>query len=257
MANRNSHNSSRNGRDSRIARVEPWASFIGGGALTAFGISRKSLGGTALAMAGGYLIYRAATHQQQGPEQVHVQRSVTIMRPVQEVYSYWRKFENLPNIMTHLESVRPTEGRYSHWVARGPMNAKVEWDAEIIDERENEFIVWRSCAGADIENRGSVQFTSVFNGEGTELSVALDYAPPAGKLGVAFAQMFGKNPEQQVREDLRAFKALLEAGEVPTIDGQPSGRRSVLARMSRIADPGLKKQTTNVGAERQPEQSLA
>ncbi len=255
MENENSPKPGRNGRGSRISKIEPWASFIGGGALTAFGISRKSLGGAAMAAAGGYLIYRAATGKNSS-NHLHVQRSVTIMKPVAEVYAYWRDFENLPSIMTHLQEVRPTSGRYSHWVARGPANTRIEWDAEIIDERENEFIVWRSCAGADIENRGSVQFSSVFHGEGTEISVAVDYAPPAGKLGAMFAQLFGKNPEQQVREDLRAFKAWMETGEVPTIEGQSSGRRSPLVRMARVAYPGSRKQSTKV-AQPQPAENLA
>jgi uncharacterized membrane protein len=179
------------------------------------------------------------------------------MKPVAEVYSYWRNFGNLPRIMTHVEEVRPLEGRYSHWVACGPANTRVEWDAEIIDERQNEFIVWRSCAGSDIENRGSVQFFSTLNGEATEIAVAIDYAPPAGKAGILFARLFGEDPEQQIREDLRAFKALIEAGEVPTIEGQPHGRRSALVRAARVAYPGSKKRSTNVHEFQPAAQSLA
>lgn len=180
MDYRNSRNN--NGLGSRIGRFEPWASYVGGGALTAFGISRKSIAGAALAAAGGYLIYRAANSQLRGPKRLHVQKSFTIMKPIAEVFAFWRNFENLPRIMTHLESVRNVDGRYSHWTARGPANMKIEWDAEIIDERPNEFIVWRSCAGADVVNRGSVQFYSALNGEATEISVAIDYEPPAGKV---------------------------------------------------------------------------
>jgi uncharacterized membrane protein len=131
MNNQNSR--SNNGRRSRMARIEPWASFIGGGALTAFGISRKSLTGAAVAAAGGYLIYRGATSQRRGPQHVHVQRAFTIMKPVAEVYSFWRNFENLPRIMTHLQNVRVIDDRHSHWTARGPANMSMEWDAEIID----------------------------------------------------------------------------------------------------------------------------
>lgn len=246
MQNQNSWNGSR-GLGSRLSRVEPWASLIGGGALTAFGISRKSFAGAALAAAGGYLIYRAATNQQHGPQEIHIQRSFTIMKPVQEVFSFWRNFENLPRIMTHLDNVEVQNNRRSHWTVRGPVGMSIEWDAEIIDERDNEFIVWRSVENADIDNRGSVQFFPVLNGEATEISVALDYSPPGGKLAAKFAQLFGKNPEQQVREDLRAFKALMEAGEIPTIEGQPHGSRSSLVRVARIAYPGSKKDSISVG----------
>ncbi len=256
MDNQNSRNQT-NGFNSRLRRIEPWASYIGGGALTAIGISRKSFAGAALAAAGGFLIYRAATNGQRQPQQVHVQRSFTIMKPVAEVYRYWRNFQNLPNIMTHLESVEVRDNRRSHWTALGPMGLKVEWDAEILDERENEFIVWRSVEGATVENRGSVQFFSTVNGEATEISVAIDYAPPAGMVGAKFAQLFGRNPEQQVREDLRAFKALMEAGEIPTIEGQPHGKRSALVKMARMAYPGHKRSATNVQSIQQPAQQPA
>ncbi len=256
MNNWNSRNHT-NGLDSRMRRIGPWASYIGGGALTAFGVSRKSFAGAALAAAGGYLIYRAATNGERESQPIHIQRSFTIMKPAAEVYSYWRNFQNLPNIMTHLESVQVRDNRHSHWTAIGPMGLKVEWDAEIIDERENEFIVWRSLEGASIENRGSVQFFSALNGEATEISVALDYAPPAGIVGAKFAQLFGRNPEQQVREDLRAFKALMEAGEIPTIEGQPHGARSALAKVARVAYPGHKRSATNVQSIRQPAEQTA
>lgn len=253
MHNQDAHH---NGRSSRFSSLEPWASYIGGGALTAFGVSRKSLSGAALAAAGGYLIYRAATYDP-AAQRVHIQRSFTIMKPIAEVFSFWRNFENLPQIMTHLAKVRPIDRRYSHWTAHGPAGINIDWDAEIIDERENEFIVWRSCAGADVENRGSVQFFSALNGEATEISVSIDYQQPAGKAGKLFARMFGRDPEQQIREDLRAFKAMMEAGEVPTTEGQPSGRRSALVRMARVASPAPKKKSANVAAEQTAQQSLA
>lgn len=255
MDNQNLRNFRQNGGGSRMAKLQPWASYVGGGALTAIGISRKSVGGAAMAAAGGYLIYRAATHNRE-PKPVHVQKTFTIMKPVAEVYAFWRDFENLPRIMTHLESVRPTEGRYSHWRAHGPAGTHIEWDAEIVDQRENEFIVWRSCAGADIDNRGSVQFFPALDGQATEICAAIDYAPPAGKAGVLFARLFGEDPEQQVREDLRAFKALMEAGEVPTIEGQTHGRRSALGRVAKVTYPGPKKRAANV-RDRQPVPQLA
>ncbi len=255
MENRNSRRHSRNGYSSRFTQLEPWASYVSGGALTGFGISRKSWGGAALAAAGGLLIYRAITYNHQ-PHNIHVQKSVTLMKPVAEVYAFWRNFENLPRIMTHLDSVKVIDDRYSHWVARGPAGTQIEWDAEIVDERENAFIVWRSTAGADVENRGSVQFNSALNGEATEINVAVDYAPPAGRLGAAFAKLFGEEPEQQVREDLRHFKALMETGEIPTIEGQSSGRRSAFVRMMQKAYGEPKKQPENV-REPKPAQEMA
>jgi uncharacterized membrane protein len=207
--------------------VAPWAELIGGSALALFGITRRNLRGTAMALAGGYLAYRGATAER-APASIHVQRTITILRPPEEVFRFWRNLENLPRFMTHLESVRITGNRWSEWRARGPMNRSFSWHAEITDERENEYIVWRSLPGSEVENLGSVQFRRAPADRGTEITVSLQYRPPAGRLGVNFAKLFGEDPEWQIREDLRHFKQLLETGEIPTLEGQPHGRRSAL-----------------------------
>jgi uncharacterized membrane protein len=148
---------------------------------------------------------------------------MTINRSPQDLFNFWRNLENLPRFMRHLESVQ-NFGQRSHWVARGPLGVRVEWDAEIYRERPNEMIAWRSLEGADVDNTGSVHFTPAPVGRGTEVRVVLKYDPPAGKAGAAVAKLFGKAPEQQIREDLRRFKQLMEAGEVPTTEGQTSCR---------------------------------
>ncbi|TMC89174.1 MAG: SRPBCC family protein, partial [Chloroflexi bacterium] len=139
-------------------------------------------------------------------------------------YRFWRNFENLPRFMEHLKSVTVIDNKHSHWVARAPAGTSVEWDAEIINERENELIAWRSVGDATIGNAGSVHFTPAPGGRGTEVKVVLEYDPPAGRAGVIMARLFGEEPDQQVREDLRHFKEIMEAGEIPTTEGQPSGR---------------------------------
>ena len=207
-----------------------WASLLGGGALALYGVTRRSLSGSALALAGGYLAYQGATSKG-GRDSLHVQKSFTINRPPEEVYRFWRQLENLPRFMSHLESVEVTGTRWSRWTARAPMGGMVSWDAEITDERENQYLVWRSLPGSQVENIGSVQFRRAPGDRGTEVSVAIEYRPPAGRAGVAIAKLFGESPEQQIREDLRHFKQLMETGEVPTIDGQPSGRRSAKVSM--------------------------
>lgn len=217
-----------NGRG-RLASVEPWASVIGGSALAIYGVSRKSLTGAALAAVGGLLVYHGASERHQ-PTSVHVERSMTILKPINEIYRFWRNFENLPRFMSHLESVKSSGDRWSEWTARGPLGARVSWHAEITDERENQYIVWRSLPGSDIENVGSVQFREAPGDRGTEVIVALQYNPPAGKLGNVLAHMFGRAPQQQVREDLRHFKQLMEAGEIPTTEGQSHGRRSAIGK---------------------------
>lgn len=222
-----------------VGDTERWVSAVAGGAAAVYGLSRRSLPGVLLAAAGGGLLYRAVTgHSPTAamlgitagsragyPKEVQVRRAVTIQRPVEEVYRFWRSFENLPRFMHHLESVQVTGETRSHWVAKGPAGAKVEWDAEIINEQPNELIAWRSVEGSDINHAGSVRFEPAPGGRGTEVHVALNYNPPVGQVGRAIAKLFREDPEHQVSEDLRRFKQLMEAGELAHVEGQPSGRR--------------------------------
>ena len=159
---------------------------------------------------------RNRSHRQDG---VRVEYVTTIKKPIDEVYRFWRNFENFPRFMRHLESVRVSGDRHSHWRAKAPAGFTVEWDAEVVNERENEVIAWRSLPGADVRNSGSVRFEHAPGGRGTEVRVKLFYSPPAGALGKIVAQLFGEEPEQQIREDLRRFKQLMETGEVPLSEG--------------------------------------
>ena len=246
-------NSGSNGREmlgrtsnADVGTLERAASALGGGLITAGGLSRRSPVGAALALAGGWLLYRGATGRDpvyralgvntaqtgagpraviQHKEGIKVARSVTIDRPPEELYRFWRNFEHLPYCMGHLQSVTVLDDTRSHWVARAPGGRTVEWDAEIINEKENQLIAWRSVEGAEIANAGSVHFLPAPGGRGTEVRVVLSYDPPFGHIGSAIASLFQKEPNQQVREDLRRLKRLFEAGEVPTTEGQPSGRR--------------------------------
>jgi len=140
---------------------------------------------------------------------------VRLEKPVSDIYRFWRRLENLPRFMTHLDRVTEMPNGKSHWVARGPAGLAVEWDAEIINELENEVIGWRSLHGSEVVTAGSVNFGRARDGRSTQVSVHLQYAPPAGKAGALIASLFGREPSQTIREDLRHFKQLLEAGEIP------------------------------------------
>jgi uncharacterized membrane protein len=157
---------------------------------------------------------------------IHFSRSVVINRSPEELYRFWRDFHNLPRFMFHLESVHVTGDKRSHWIAKAPAGRRVEWDAEIVEERPNEVIAWSSLQGSDIDNSGSVRFQAAPGGRGTIIRVEMQYTPPAGMVGAAAATLFGKEPGQQVQEDLRRFKQLMEAGEIITTEGQPAGRAS-------------------------------
>lgn len=232
-----------------VADVERWASALGGAALAAYGVKQmkdRSPSGAALAAAATVLIYRGATghcpayaaagintaddrettrEALSGRRGVNVEELVTINRPPDELYRFWRNFEQLPSFMEHLLSVTQLDQRRSHWIAKAPAGRRVEWDAEIINEIPGELIGWRTLDGADVISAGSVRFLPARGGRGTEVHVRLQYEPPGGKVGSIIAWMFGEEPSQTVQEDLRRFKQLMESGEIPTTAGQPQGGR--------------------------------
>jgi uncharacterized membrane protein len=145
---------------------------------------------------------------------IRTKRSLTVNRSPEECYAFWRNFENLPQFMRHLESVTIVDERRSHWKAKAPAGASVEWDAETLEDRPNEFISWRSTEDADVYNAGSVRFERAPGGRGTEVRVELEYKPPLGKLGSKVAMLFREEPGQQVMDDLRHFKQVMETGEI-------------------------------------------
>jgi len=167
-------------------------------------------------------------------EGVRVDHTIIINRPVEDVYSFWNRFENLPRFMRHLESVVVQDDLHSHWTVK--LGGKtIEWDAEIIERRENEMISWRSTPGADMDNAGSVWFTRVPSGHGTILRVELKYVPPAGKTGTALAKLFRRDPDSELGEDLARLKALLETGTLPQ-DGYGRAVRRRVASAARATD---------------------
>jgi uncharacterized membrane protein len=145
---------------------------------------------------------------------VHVRETLTINRPRHEVYGFWHNFENLPRFMAHLESVEVLDNNRSRWKAKAPVGTTVEWEAETTEDRPNELIAWRSLPDASIPNSGSVRFRDAPGNRGTEIHVELRYQPPGGKVGSLIAKLFGEEPEQQVKGDLRRFKQVMEIGEI-------------------------------------------
>ena len=157
-------------------------------------------------------------------EGVRVDSAITIERPVNEIYSFWRQLDNLPRFMRHLESVIVRDQLHSHWAVKTIGGKIVEWDAEIIEDRPNEMISWRSQPGAEVDNAGSVWFTAVPNGYGTIVRIQLRYVPPAGKAGALVAKLFRRDAETEIGEDLRRLKAFLETGREPE-QGKSAGLR--------------------------------
>lgn len=155
-----------------------------------------------------------------------VNKAITINRPVEELYQFWRNFENLPRVMGHLVTVRNLGGTRSHWVAKAPLGQTVEWDAEVTEDVPNRRIAWRSIDGVTVYNEGSVEFAPATGNRGTVLRVQISYDPPGGKLGATVAKLAGEAPDKQVPVDLMRFKQWLEAGEIASTEGQPAGRET-------------------------------
>jgi uncharacterized membrane protein len=162
-------------------------------------------------------------------EAVHVTEVVTINRSAEELYRFWHEFQNLPRFMKQLESVEARGDGRLRWVAKGPAGMSVEWDAEIIQDRPNELIAWRSLPGADVDNAGSVRFERAPGGRGTVVKVEMEYRPPAGAVGATVAKLLGKDPGWQIKHALQRFKQLMETGEIITTEGQPAGRASSIS----------------------------
>ena len=231
--------------EKNVSEPERWISVVAGGALAAYGLKMRSIPGMVVAAIGGALVHRGAsgrcmvyeslgvsTAAAEGDQVsvpyghgVRVEKAVTINASPEELYAFWRKFDNLPRFMNNLESVEVRDDKRSHWISKGPAGSKVEWEAEIINEVPNELIGWRSVEGSQVDNAGSVHFTPAAGGRGTEVRVVLRYDPPAGVVGATIARILGEDPAVQVQEDLRRLKRLVETGEIATTAGQPTGRK--------------------------------
>jgi uncharacterized membrane protein len=225
-----------------VGNTERQVSLAAGAVAAILGIARRDVKGLLMAALGAGLVYRGASghcgvYQALGidsredhdvkrhAEGVQIVESFLVDKPIEDLYAFWRDLVKLPTIMSHLKSVHEIDERRSHWVARAPkiVGGSVEWDAEIVEERSNERIAWRSLPGADVANQGTVEFKRAPGDRGTEVRVTLKYAPPAGRIGSLLAKLFGENPECQIREDLRRFKRVMEIGESLTTEGQSRG----------------------------------
>ncbi|WP_233258079.1 SRPBCC family protein [Micromonospora sp. S4605] len=166
-----------------------------------------------------------------------VHASVTVNRSVEQAYRFWHDFENLPRFMYHLQSVRAISDRRSRWTAKAPAGRSVEWEAEVVADRPNELIMWRSVEGSKVPNSGSVRFQPATGGRGTEVRVDLEFSAPGRRLGAMVAKAFGENPQQQVCDDLRRFKQVIETGEIVRSDGSPQGTSMQQQAKQRAARP--------------------
>ena len=158
------------------------------------------------------------------PGAITVEKTVTIYRSPEELYAFWRDFARLPTVLRHVERVEEN-GRRSRWTLTGPARRRITWEAEITEEIPGRSIAWRSLPGSEVQTRGAMKFYPAPGGRGTAVKALLSYAAPGGRWLAKVARAFGESPEQQIKDDLRRFKQLMETGEIATTDGQPHGKR--------------------------------
>jgi uncharacterized membrane protein len=161
---------------------------------------------------------------------IRLTHSITINRSPEEVYSFWRNLENLPRFMLHLQSVQALDERTSHWVTAGPAGSRVEWDAEITEDQPNALLAWRSLPGAQVTQSGVVRFERRPGGRGTTVRIEMEYRPPGGFAGAAVAALFHQAPAQQIYDDMRRLKQVLEIGEVLRSDATLEGTGRLMQR---------------------------
>lgn len=214
------NNSSRSSSSS----VPHFGVLAGAGALVLYGLLRRNKTGIALATAGGLVAFQQ-TRSQSTQSAEPASAVFRVNAPASAAYHLWRDFTNLPRFMSHLDSVQILDNGRSEWTAKGPLDAPVSWTAEVTEDTPGRRIAWRSLPGSQIETSGSVEFQDDPQGRGSIVRATVQYSNPLGALGRALLTALGKNPDFVVKEDLRRFKSLLEAGEAPTTAGQTHGPR--------------------------------
>lgn len=220
-----------------VGTTERIVSTVGGAALTIMALrDLRSTSGISMLLTGGFLLVRGISgycvvnnaigrntaHKLGSP--VEVKTTVSLNKPRPEVYSFWRKLENLPRFMKHLEKVEEIDQTKSRWTAKGPAGVgSVSWEAEIIEDHPNEFIAWQSLPGSTVDNAGQVRFTDSANG--TDISVQMTYRLPAGDVGGVAAKLFSPMAEKMMKDDIRSLKHVMETGEESGTGNQRKNRR--------------------------------
>lgn len=216
-----------------VGTPERIVSALGGAALIVMGLrDLKSPAGVSMLLTGGFLLARGIsgycavnnavgrnTARRQGSP-VEVNASVSVDKPRADVYAFWRKLENLPRFMRHLERVEELDQTRSRWTAKGPAGVgSVSWEAEILEDHQNEFISWRSLAGSTVDNAGEVRF--IETPMGTDIQARITYRMPAGDVGGVAAKLFSPMAEKMMKDDIKSFKKIIEG-----VQGQPAGATS-------------------------------
>jgi uncharacterized membrane protein len=215
---------------SERASQSRWPFIVAASALGGFALMRRTKTSAALAAAGVWALQRSA--RAASPRRYQAKATFAINGSAEQAYSLWRDFAGLSRFLHHIDSVQVLDNQHSEWIAQGPLGKKLRWVAEIVDDQPSQRIAWRSLPGSEVETQGSVEFRPRSAGRGINVTATVEYVPPAGAASRTLALLTGRHPEFTVREDLRRFKAMLEAGEIPTVKGQTQGPRGLSGHIS-------------------------
>ena len=224
-----------------LSGVERWGTIIGGGMLMKWGLRHGGISGLLGLAAGGVMAWSGANgrlpkslgslagNRHEGEiasrrgwsTTAAVSATVTVDRPAEELYRFWRDFSNLPKIMEHIEGIEVLDSRRSRWTVSAPAGSTVTWHSRVTEDEPNRRIAWESEPGADVRNAGWVEFRPAPAGRGTEVHALIVYEPPAGQIGRLVAKLFQEEPGVQMRQDLGRFKRLMEGGEHTTDERRP------------------------------------
>lgn len=229
-----------------VGTTERMLSTMGGAALLAIGLFSENRSKSLTVAAGGALLYRGLSgnchlYRALGIDRsdeenerenrpavrhghgVHFEEAMTIAASPSAIYELWRNVAGLPRFIDHLESVTATDQARSRWVANDPLGRTLQWEAEVFDERPDEFFAWRSLPGGDVDSAGSIRISPLSHDRGTAVRIVMKYDPPGGRVTARLAGWFGRDAHSELRQAVRRMKQLLEAGEIPTTKNQPVG----------------------------------
>ena len=236
--------------DATMDDLQRWVSGVGGAALLWYGLKQRGISGWSLSALGAGLLYQGVAgdnlldripiaqeipivrEMTSEPTQLRIRKSLTVNKPAEKLYAYWRNLSNLPHFMSHVKSVQEIDTTRSHWVVQVLNDMELEWDAHITVDNPNEMIAWETLPEATVQNRGYVKF--IPTARGTEVSVSIEYDPPGAAAGRLAGRTVQFITEQQVKEDIRNFKRLMETGTIPTTKGQPAARKDAWQQSARL-----------------------
>jgi len=220
------------------------AQLVVGTGLLVRGLGQRSLGGTVTALGGAWLVSRgvggpsgmkqALTARRNGSGQreaertaapeTDVHRSITVGQSAADCYDAWRDPDTFSQVMGHVADVEAVDTDRSRWTVHGPYGQDASWETHVVESEPGELVRWETPTDAVLPNEGAVRFETAPGDRGTLVTLSVSFDPPGGTLGDRALQQLDIVPEKLAGQALGRFKSLVETGEFPTLEKNPSTR---------------------------------